>query len=109
MRKMVEMPSSPSLRFSEVARLLASEARARGLTAPGFRSPPRIPGADRTIRRAAAGSAVIAVRVRGRPFDMVIADMVEGVLVANRLTAPAAQEARAAMLEVALAVTRQAA
>ena len=103
------MRLSPSLRFSEVARLLGSEARARGLDAPGFRSPPRIPGADRTIRRAPEGSAVIAVRVKGRPFDLVVADMVEGVLVANRLRAGDAQEARAALLELALEATRQAA
>lgn len=103
------MQLSPALRFTEAARLLAAEARTRGLAAPGFRSPPRIPGADRTIRRAPEGSAVIAVRVKGRPFDLVVADMVEGVLVANRLDAAAAQQARAELLDVALAITRHAA
>ena len=53
-----------------------------GLVVPGFRSPPRLPDADRTIRRS-AGEPIVAVRVRGRPFADVVADVVEGVLVAN--------------------------
>ena len=105
----MSMLLSPSLRFSEAARLLAAEARSRGLVAPGFRSPPRIAGADRTIKRSPEGGAVIAVRVKGRPFDLVVADMVEGVLVANRLRAAAAQAERARLLEVALAASREAA
>jgi hypothetical protein len=80
--------------FSAVARLLADEARRRGLDAPGFRSPPRLPGAPRTIRRLSAGS-VVAIRRAGRPAEDVIADMVEGVLVANRVSGAAAEQFRA--------------
>jgi hypothetical protein len=56
----------------------------------------------RTIRRYPAG-AVVAVRLRGRAFDEVVADMVDGVLVANRI--PEADAARVrAWLHAALAV-----
>lgn len=80
--------------FSTVARRLADEARRRGLAAPGFRSPPRLPDAPRTIRRH-GDSAVVAVRRAGRAADDVIADMVEGVLVANRVSGPEAERWRA--------------
>jgi hypothetical protein len=87
--------------FSAVARLLADEARRRGLAAPGFRSPPRLAGAPRTIRRHGT-SAVVAVRRNGRPAGDVIADMVEGVLVANRVSGAEADRWRA---ELAASVT----
>jgi hypothetical protein len=80
--------------FSAVARLLADEARRRGLAPPGFRSPPRLPDAPRTIRRQ-GDSAVVAIRRAGRPADAVIADMVEGVLVANRVSGAQADRWRA--------------
>ena len=51
---------------------------------PGFRSPPRLPGVDRSIRRRPDGAAVVAVRVHGRSIEAVVTDMVEGVLAANR-------------------------
>ena len=63
---------------------------------PGFRSPPRLNGVDRTLRRRGA-SASIAVRVRGRPWADVLADMVEGIVVANGLSGEAADAARAAL------------
>jgi hypothetical protein len=85
-------------RFSSVARALAEEARRRGLAAPGFRSPPRVPGAVRTIRRA-EGRAVIAVRLTDRAPAEVITDMIEGVVVANRLVGRPADQARGALLE----------
>src|SRR5205823_6323814 len=63
---MVSMQPATTLHFATAARVLGREARARGLDAPGFRSPPRLEGADRTLRRRVRGAAV-AVRVRGRP------------------------------------------
>lgn len=84
-----------SLRFSQTAVLLAREARRLGLAAPGFTSPPGIAGTDRTIRRRPDGSVMVAVRLRGRPFDDVVSDMVEGVLAANRLPPVLAQRHRA--------------
>ena len=73
-----------SLRFAAAARVLADEARRSGFTAPSFRSPPRVAG-DRSIRRRPDGGATIAIRYRGRSWVAVLADMVEGVVVANRL------------------------
>jgi hypothetical protein len=75
-----------------------------GLEAPGFRSPPRLVGVDRSVRRrrstsGAAAPAVVSIRVRDRPWPAVLADMVEGVVVANDLRAPAADRARSALWE----------
>jgi hypothetical protein len=88
--------------FSFAARALAAEARRQGLAAPGFRSPPRVAGAARTIRWRPDGVPVVAVRRRGRRPPEVLADMVEGVLVANGLSGPEA-DARRPSLAAALA------
>jgi hypothetical protein len=82
-----------ALLFSQAARRLGAAARAAGLTVPAFRCPPRVPGAVRTLRRYPGGS-VIAVRLKGRPIADVAADMVEGVLVVNRLDDTAAARMR---------------
>jgi hypothetical protein len=89
----------PALRFARTARALGAAARAAGLTVPAFRCPPRLPGAPRTIRRY-AGGAVISVQLRERPFEQVAADMLEGVIVANRLGGEAAARARSALADV---------
>lgn len=86
--------SGTTVHFTQAARLLAREARLRGLVAPGYRCPPRIVGVQRTLRRHPAGGVVIAVQVRGRPWAAVVADMIEGVVVANRLTPPVADRVR---------------
>jgi hypothetical protein len=83
----------PALRFADVARRLGAAAHEAGLEVPAFRSPPRVPGAARTIRRYPAG-AVVSVRLRGRPFAEVVADMVDGVLAANRVPPPDASRVR---------------
>ena len=85
-------------------KVLGSVARSMGLEAPGFRSPPRLVGVDRSVRRrrsttGAAAPAVVSVRVRDRPWPAVLADMVEGVVVANGLVAPEADRARSALWE----------
>jgi hypothetical protein len=84
---------STSLRFAEAARALGDAARPRGWALPAFRSPPRIPG-DRSIRRRADGGATVAVRYRGRPWPAVLADMIEGVVVANEAVGAAADGVR---------------
>ena len=71
-----------TLRFAVAARAIADEARRAGLSVPGFRSPPQLP-VDRALRRRPGATPAIAVRLAGRPVATVIADMVEGVLVAN--------------------------
>jgi hypothetical protein len=94
------MEPASSLRFATVAHLLAEEARRLELVAPGFRSPPRRPGVDRSLRRRGA-DAQVAVRLRARPFAAVVADMVEGVVAANRLAGPDADRCRNALWAVA--------
>ena len=87
--------------FAAAARSLAREARAMGLEVPGFRSPPRVPGVDRSVRRRPGAPPAVAVRFRGRDAHVVVADMVEGVVVANRLSGPAADNVRVRLLGAA--------
>ena len=84
------------MQFAAVARLIATETQRFGLDAPGFRSPPRVLGVDRTVRRREHGG-VVAVALRDRPFVVVLADMIEGVIVVNRLVAPEADHVRTAL------------
>ena len=79
-----------------------------GLRVPAFRSPPGIPGADRTIR-CRRGDLVVAVRVRDRAFSDVAADVVEGVLVANAIPFAQCLRVRRRLLAVLEPVARQAA
>lgn len=95
---------SPSLQsFTLACRTLTSAARQCGLDAPSFRSPPRLNGAVRTIRRRGRAPAVVAVAHRGRPFAAVLADLVEGVVVANLLVGADAIRARSALWEAVAA------
>ena len=94
---MAENP--PTLRFARTARRLGAAARAADLAVPAFRCPPRVAGVRRTIRRY-PGGAVVSVLLRGRPFDEVAADMVEGVIVVNRLQGEAATRLRATLADV---------
>jgi hypothetical protein len=86
-----------SATFASVVRILGAEVRALGLEVPGFRSPPRI-ASDRSLRHRAGAAPAIAVRLAGRPVDAVVADMVEGVVVANRLEGRRALEVRSRLL-----------
>jgi hypothetical protein len=87
-----------ALLFSQTARRLGAAARAAGLVVPAFRCPPRVGGAVRTIRRY-PGGAVVAVRLKGRPFPEVTADMVDGVIAVNRLDETAAARMRPVLTE----------
>lgn len=89
---------SSSLRFVRAVQALAGASRALGLAVPGFRSPPRLRGVQRSIRRW-PGGATVAVVVRDRPWPAVLADLVEGVVAANRLGGPEADEVRAVLWE----------
>jgi hypothetical protein len=88
------MQQSSSLRFARAVQALAQSARALGLVVPGFRSPPRLVGVQRSIKRW-SGGATVAVVVRGRPWAAVQADLVEGIVAANELSSPASDRARA--------------
>ena len=87
------MAESSTLRFARAVQDLARTARALGLTVPGFRSPPRLGGVQRSIKRW-PGGAMVAVVVRDRPWPAVLADLVEGVVAANGFQGPPADAAR---------------
>jgi hypothetical protein len=100
---------STSLQFAATVRTLGAAARARSLVVPGFRSPPRRPGAERTLRYAADGTATVAVAVRGRPYQAVVADLIEGVVIVNQLTGIEATRLRTALWEEIVAAHAEAA
>jgi len=87
------MQQSSSLRFARAVQALAHAARTLGLVVPGFRSPPRLVGVQRSIKRW-PGGATVAVVVRDRPWPAVQADLVEGVVAANDLRSPASDRTR---------------
>jgi hypothetical protein len=93
------MEASTTARFAHAARTLAGEARRRSLLGPSYRCPPRLVGADRTLRRR-PGGAVVSVRLRGRPWPAVLADMIEGVIAANEMTPPQATRLRTELWEI---------
>lgn len=83
------MERERSPRFWELARRVVSEAQRHGLVVPGFRTPPRLPGALRTVRRH-PGGALVAVAWRDRPPAAVLADLVDGLVLVNGLAGPEA-------------------
>jgi hypothetical protein len=90
---MAEQPITPW--FSWASRELAHAAERLGLAAPSFRSPPAVPGVDRTLRwQLDGGGAVVAVRLWGRAFHAIRADMIAGVLAANAVPRGSVEEAR---------------
>ena len=91
--------TASTVEFASAARNLTREARRRGLVGPSFRCPPRLVGVDRTIRRHEDG-AIVSVRLRGRPWAAVLADMIEGVVAANRLQPPHADRLRGDLWEL---------
>ena len=87
---------STSIRFAGAARALSRSARLCGLTVPSFTSPPRLAGYSRTIRRRPNGVA-ISIVLRDRPWPAVLADMIDGIIVANAVTGREADQARLAL------------
>lgn len=87
--------------LADAVRVIGATVIAMGHDVPGFRSPPRLVGVDRSLRRRrgpdGAESPVVSVRLRGRPWVAVLADMIDGVVVANRLRPPEADRVRAAL------------
>ena len=90
--------SATTVDFASAARTLTHEARRRGLVGPSYRCPPRLVGVDRSIRRRPDG-AIVSVRLRGRPWVAVLADMIEGVIAANGLAAPESDRLRSDLWE----------
>ena len=91
------MGAVSALEFAVLARRLADEARRLGLVPPAFRSPAAADGPLRAVRRHRGQGATVVVRRRGRSTAEVAADMVEGVVVANRLAGPRAAVCRASL------------
>ncbi len=87
-------PRTTATQFSECVRAVVQLCRRRGLKPPVFRSPPRIEGVDRSILRRANGTVIVAVRRGSRPLAAVRADVIEGAIVANRLTGESADRFR---------------
>ena len=85
-----------SLDFGAAARSLARASHLRDLVVPVFASPPSRPDLDRSIRRR-DGSPVVSIRLRGRPRSAVLADMIEGIVVANYLEGARADLVRSAL------------
>ena len=94
---------SPSLQFAATVRTIGTAARERGLVVPGFRTPPRRPGIERTIRRTGPSTATVAVAVRDRPIQAVVADLIEGVIVVNELAGVEAARVRTALWQAVVA------
>lgn len=88
------------VQFSLLARRVAEQARGLGLVPPAFRTPPRVAGADRTLRRGRDGTVggVVAVRLADRGAPEVVGDLVEGVIAVNGLGGDDATRARSALL-----------
>ncbi len=69
--------------FARIGRLLTDTAAGDQVEAPGFRSPPRIPGVRRSVTRNRDGSVTVAVVVRDRPVMAVLSDMIDGVVLTS--------------------------
>ena len=82
--------------FALLARSLSRAAMRVGLVAPGFRCPPRVDGATRTIRRRQHGG-VVAVQVHERSVLAVAADMIDGVIAINQLSGVDAARTRTSL------------
>ena len=101
-----DMEFSSTVEFAHAARALTRAAAVRSLVAPSFRCPPRLVGVDRSIRRrsgSAGADPVVSIRVKGRPREAVLADMIEGVVVANGLAPPDADRVRNELWQVMVA------
>ena len=95
--------------FAATVRTLVGAARHQGLVVPGFRTPPRVPGAERTVRRSADGRATVAVVVKGRPYQAVVADLIEGIVIANDFSGAEATRVRTRLWEAVVQSQIQAA
>jgi len=100
------MSPSATTKFTAAARVLAQRAAELDLVVPGVRSPPRIVGVNRSIRRSRdSEGGVVAVRLSDRPFTAAVGDMIEGVIFINRLEPPEADRARTQLWRTMLQFT----
>lgn len=91
---------SPTVRFAAAARTITRVCRTAGYQPPAFRSPPRIPGQDRSLRwLPQLDRCIVSVTIRGRPWEAVMCDMIEGAVAANRLDGALADSLRTQLWE----------
>lgn len=88
-----------SIDFARAARALGQATRRLGLEPPAFRTPPRLRDTVRSIRWAPGGRATVSVVIHGRAWPAVLADLVDGVVVANQLVGAEAIRVRTALWE----------
>ena len=81
------------MRFARGVQAISESARSMGLKAPTFASPPPA-GLDRSIRRRGSDRCVVSVRLRGREWEDVVEDIVEGLVEANDLPGATARRVR---------------
>ena len=84
---------SDAVRFFRGVCAVSASARSMGLVPPVFDSQPS-EGLDRSIRRRGSDGCVVSVRLRGREWEDVLEDIVEGFVVANALPGDTAREVR---------------
>lgn len=77
--------------FAAIGRVLTDQALTLGVSAPSFRSPPRIPGVRRSVTRNRDGSVTVSVIVSRRPLSAVVADMIDGLVLTSGLKADEAR------------------
>lgn len=100
------MESRAAGSFTAAARVLSDAAALAGLVVPGFRSPPRVVGVDRTVRRPrGTEGGVVSVRILDRPLTAVLGDMIEGVIVVNALVSPESDRVRTLLWRAMLQFT----
>jgi hypothetical protein len=87
-------PRASATGFAEAVRVVSGVSRRGRLVVPVFRSPPRHPEVDRTIRRRQSAPAVVSVRLGDRPLAAVRADVIDGVVAANGLSGERADRFR---------------
>lgn len=87
-----------AVRLSQDAQLLGHLCRQLGLVPASFRSPPP-PGLTRSLRRRADGGYTVSLAVRDRPWEDVLADMIEGVVAGNRLPPTRAASVRSQLTD----------
>jgi len=80
------MAESYSLKFVKVVRTLERIADQRGFTAPAFRCPPPSAKFQRSIKKLDDNKVTISIVIRERPWLAVLADIVEGFVIVNKLS-----------------------
>ena len=77
------MAESISIKFSIAVRTLGRIADQLGYRIPQFRCPPPSAKYQRSVRKTGDENLSISIVIRGRPWLAILADIVEGFVIAN--------------------------